>query len=100
MRALPAARIGVATPLLWAPVPRDRPPGRACRSGRLARSRAQCPGQLAPALDIELPVNTREVFLDRLHGDEQLLGDLAIGAAAGRAARHPQLARGQRPDPA
>jgi hypothetical protein len=36
--------------------------------------------------------------LDRLDGDEQLLGDLAIGAPLGREPRDAQLGRGQRVD--
>src|SRR5258708_35876229 len=101
MHALLAARIGVATRLLCAPGS-GRPAGALAGwgFGRLARGCAECLSELAPAPDIELPVDAGEVFLDRLHGDKQLLGDLAIGAAAGGAAGDPQLARGQCPDPA
>jgi hypothetical protein len=38
-------------------------------------------GELAARADAELAVDAGEVVLDRLRGDEQLLGDLAVGAA-------------------
>ena len=56
--------------------------------------------EFPPPFDAEFPVGAGEVFLDHLHGHEKLLRDLPVGAATGRAPRHPQLARGQRLDAA
>src|ERR1700759_139507 len=56
--------------------------------------------EFAPRADVELAVGVREVDLDRLRGDEEFLGDLAVGLRFRRHRRDPALARGQRLDPA
>src|SRR5262252_802689 len=55
-------------------------------------------GQLAPTGDLELGVGAREMALDRLERDVELVGDLAICAAFGRQPRDAKLARRQRLD--
>src|ERR1700754_2772610 len=49
------------------------------------------PGKLGARLDAELPVDLREVPLDRLGADEQLVGGLLIGAPRGDQLGHPLL---------
>jgi hypothetical protein len=55
----------------------------------------QDPRQLRTRLDVELSVDVRQVHLDRLRGDEEGLGDLAVGLAVGRHVRDASLARGE-----
>src|ERR1700742_3420608 len=50
------------------------------------------PGQLGAALDPELRVRAREVPLDRLEGNVELVRDLAFRAALGRAPYDAELA--------
>ena len=46
-------------------------------------SPAERGGELAAGLDVELLEDVAQVRVDRRRGDEQLLGDLAVGAAVG-----------------
>ena len=39
--------------------------------------------ELRAGPDVELAINLREVILDRRQADEQLLGDILVGSAAG-----------------
>src|ERR1700761_4989544 len=52
-------------------------------------------GELAAGPDLQLAIRVREVDLDRLRGDEELLGDLAVGHPVGGEAGDAFLARGQ-----
>ena len=52
-------------------------------------------GRLAAARDAELAQDVGDVHARRLRGDEQLLGDLAVGAAGGDQAQHVPFAGGQ-----
>ena len=65
-------------------------------SGLLGRSPCR---ELEARADPELLVGAAEVALDRLLGDEQRLGDLAVGASFGRLTADPPLRRGQRVRP-
>src|SRR3712207_282915 len=65
---------------------------RAVGSARL-RERAR---QLVARRDPELAVRVAQVELHRLDGDEQVLGDLAVGAAGRRHAGDPKLRRRER----
>src|SRR3954454_2615082 len=58
------------------PVPRRR------HLGGSPQGFPESPRKLRPRLDLELAVGAREVHLDRLLGQEQRLGDLAVGHAA------------------
>jgi hypothetical protein len=52
--------------------------------------------ELAPTLDPELSVGTREMTLDGLKRHVKLVGDLSVGLALGRQLDDPQLPRAQR----
>src|SRR3954470_20365824 len=54
--------------------------------------------KLVPRRDSELPIRVSKVHLDRLHGDEEGLGDLPVRFARGRALDDATLARSQRVD--
>src|SRR4051794_30952311 len=54
--------------------------------------------KLVPRRDSELPIRVSEVHLDRLHGDEEGLGDLPVRFACGRPLDDATLARRQRVD--
>ena len=69
------------------------------RVGTLVFSAAQGTRQLAAAVDPELGVDVGQVALDRLEGDVELGGDLAVGAAFGRQPGDAQFAGGQRVRP-
>src|ERR1700754_4632485 len=72
--------------------------GFCCCGGTASSYGGQRLGQLAARADAELAVGVAEVDLDRLRGDEQLLGDVAVGAAVGGEAGDAPLAGGQRLD--
>src|SRR5262249_1621251 len=55
--------------------------------------------QLYARADPQLAVHAREVDLDRLRGDEESLGNLAVGWAFRRQCSNTPLARGERLDP-
>jgi hypothetical protein len=59
---------------------------------------AECAGKLRPGADAELAVCAGEVNLDSPWGDEQRLGDLAVGRPLGRQFCHSTLARRERLD--
>src|ERR1700741_3197816 len=58
----------------------------------LTRGAGEHVGQLAPRGDVELAKRPPQVGLDRLLGDEQGLGDLAVGLTGRRKLGHPSLA--------
>src|SRR5215471_11284058 len=76
--------------------PQDRPLSFGCETLGVARLSGECGRELAPRADLELAVDAREVELDGLHRDEELLGDLLVAAVAGRDLGNAALARGQR----
>ena len=52
-------------------------------SGGCLPCRCKGSGDLAPRADVELAVGSRELALDRAHGDDQLGGDLSVRASGG-----------------
>src|SRR3954452_8187251 len=52
--------------------------------------------RVTPAGDVELAIDLLEVRLERVHGDEQLRGDLLIGQHRGQVAQHRGLALAER----
>src|SRR5688500_366234 len=60
------------------------------RAGRVPRARSglrrlrEGRRELAPPWNVELAIAAPQVGLDRLHRDEQALGDLCVGHPAGR----------------
>src|SRR2546422_11697685 len=61
------------------------------RSGEAAADREG--GRLGPAADVELPVEIRDVALDRVDRDSEAGRDLAVRGARGNLAKHLRLAR-------
>src|SRR4051794_29385367 len=64
------------------------------RAGSSGRGR-QGTCELGARTDVELPVAAGEVYFDRLLGQKQRLGDVAVRAALGREPRDPELAGGE-----
>ena len=77
----------------------DVAPARAAAPPRY-RCAPRTVGQLLARAQGELGEHAREVTLDRAHGHEERLSDLAVGEAVARQLGHAPLARRQRLDPA
>src|SRR3954453_2057821 len=71
------------------------PPRGAVRSGVRGLGGGEGAGELVAGADVELAVGVGEVDLDGLRGDEELLGDLAVGHRLGGHAGDATLAGGQ-----
>src|SRR5262249_40359589 len=61
----------------------------------LSLGHAQRLGQLRPRRDLQLPIDAREVHLDRLRRDEERLRDVLVRQVVGRELGHAALARRQ-----
>src|SRR3954470_11891930 len=88
LRRGPCACVSVRSPYPEAPH-RFRNAGSGCgprRSDQAAFGRPA--GELAPVAELELAEHRADVRLHRLHADEQLLGDLLVGVAAGDQPEH------------
>src|SRR5271155_5068030 len=73
--------------------PRWRPIGFTCIVCTICRCLTQRFGQLEARRHAELAVGPREVSLDRLHINEEFVGDRAVGDVRGRHVHGPQLGR-------